>query len=117
MLLQPGKGVDIFSAIEQGVDFAFSFCVMENTFKELESLVNKTKKGSDKFNAKLGYIMAKQKGLKTISSTKNHVDDAIIEVITTDDYVATLDKKLQKRVLEKGAKIIVVKGKNQIVVK
>ncbi|MCA9478254.1 MAG: DUF188 domain-containing protein, partial [Nanoarchaeota archaeon] len=84
---------------------------------ELEKLSTSTKKGSDKFNAKLGYILAKQKGLKTLSSSLSHVDDAIVEIITADDYVATLDKALQKRVLEKGAKVIAVKNRNQVIVK
>ncbi len=117
MLLMPGKGLDIFSAIEHALHISFDFYVMEASYRELESLTTTAKKGSDKFNAKLGFIMAKQKGLKTISSPTDHVDDAIIEQITADDYVATLDKKLQKRIQKKGAKIIVVKNKNQVEVK
>lgn len=117
MLLMPGKGLDIFSAIEREVPFSFEFYVMDATYTELEKIMEGTKKGSDKFNAKLGLIMAKQRGLKTLLSPIDHVDDAIIEQITVDDYVATLDKKLQKRILDKGAKLIVMHGKNQVMIK
>ena len=117
MLLMPGKGLDVFSIIESTLHESFEFCVMARTFDELKTLSTSTKKGSDKFNAKLGYILAKQKGLKTLSSSLNHVDDAIIDVVTANDYVATLDKRLQKRVHEKGAKFIAVRNRNQVIIK
>lgn len=117
MLLMPGKGLDVFSAIENALDISFQFYTMQGSYDELEKLVSSSKKGSDKFNAKLGYIMAKQKGLKTIDSPLDHVDDAIVEQATSQDYVATMDKKLQKRIRDKGAKLIVVKNRNQVEIK
>lgn len=116
MLLMPGKGIDVISIIEEKVNFPFTFCVMARTYEELENLMQKAKKGSDKLNAKLGYLLAKQKSLKTLYSSLHHVDDAIIDTITKNDYVATLDKALQKRVIEKGAKVIAVRNRSQVII-
>lgn len=75
-------------------------------------------KGSDKFNAKLGFILAKQKGLKVLKSSQitNYADKAIEEILSEGVYVATLDKELQKKVKQKGGKVIAVKQKKVLYV-
>lgn len=119
-LLLPGsQGLDIYTEIDRLLLVPYTFFVMENSYKELQNIIEgKTKaKGKDKFNAKLGFILAKQKGLKTLacSSKEPLVDDNIVRIANEKTYVATLDKGLQKRLREKQAKIITVRQKNRLV--
>ena len=110
-LLLPGsKAVDVFSEIEHALSESFSFYVIDKTYDELQNLTTSAKKGADKFNAKLGFILGKQKGLKTLRSSQKVVDDAIVAHTDGSTYVATLDKDLQKRVREAGGKILTLRG-------
>lgn len=122
-LMLPGsKGLDIFTEIQRLMNEPYDLYVLTATFTELENIAKgntatKTK-GADKFNAKLAFVMAKQKGLKTLrSSSKNTlVDDQIIDLANEQTYVATLDKGLQKRLEKKQAHIITVR-QNRLVFK
>ncbi|MCF7798269.1 hypothetical protein K9M74_00025 [Candidatus Woesearchaeota archaeon] len=118
-LLLPGsEGIDIYTEIDRLVTESYELCVMENSYRELQHIMDgQTKaKGKDKFNAKLGFIMAKQKGLKSLacSSKEPLVDDNIVRIANEKTYVATLDKGLQKRLQKKQAKIITVRQKNHL---
>ena len=112
ILLLPGsRGFDVFTAIETLMQEPFQLCVIDQSYRELKAIADgKTKKnkGKDKFNAKLGIILAKQKGLKSISSSRKPslVDDQLVALAKPGVYIVTLDKTLQKRVLKKGAKVI-----------
>ena len=116
LMLLGSQGLDIFTAVSDLLEEPYELCVLDATLRELRNIFEgKTKaKGADKFNAKLGYILAKQKGLKTVRSSTAHVDDALVTVANENTYVATLDKTLQGRLKEQGATIIYVKGKNQL---
>ncbi len=120
LLLPSSQGIDIYSEINRVLTVPYELCVLENTYRELQHIIDgKTKaKGDDKFNAKLGFIMAKQKGLKILacSSKEPLVDDNIVRVANEKTFVATLDKELQKRLQKKGAKIITVRQKNHLIV-
>ena len=121
-LLLPGsQGLDIFSEIPHLIDGTLQLCVVESTLWELqniaEGLASSKTKGSDKFNAKLGLILAKQKGLKVLKTSQitNYADEAILEFAKEGIYVATLDKELQKKVKAKGGKIIAVKQRKNLI--
>lgn len=112
VLLLPGEGIDIFTEITKILDEKFEFCVIEGTFDELQKIMSgaNNPNSAEKFNAKLGFIMAKQKRLKTISgSSKELVDDTIVRVSDKNTYVATLDKELLNRLKEKGIARIVAR--------
>lgn len=112
-LLLPGsKAIDVFSGIEQAMDVPFKMCVMQHTLEELKGLLKGKKK--DSFNAKLGFILAKQKGLKALSSSQKLADDAIVDRVDEKTYVATLDRDLQKRVKDKGGRIISIRQKRVV---
>lgn len=121
-LLLPGsQGVDIFTEIHRLLDDSIQLCVVEATMWELQNIIDglakgKTK-GSDKFNAKLGLVLAKQKGLKVLKSSQitSFADQAILDFVDEDVYVATLDKELQKKVRSNGGKIIAVKQRKNLV--
>ena len=112
-LMLPGsKALDVFSGVEQVMDEPFRMCIMQHSLDELQQLLKGKRK--DSFNAKLGFILAKQKGLKALSSSQRLADDAIVDVTDDRTYVATLDRDLQKRVKNKGGRIISVR-QNQVI--
>ncbi len=119
LMLPASQGLDFYTQIDQLMTLPYELCVMENSFRELQHIMDdQTKaKGKDKFNAKLGFIMAKQKGLKTLSCSSEEplVDDNIVRLANEKVFVATLDKELQKRLKGKKAKIITVR-QNRLVV-
>lgn len=121
MLLIPGQiGVDIFTKIDEIITEPYEFCVINNTLNELKDIMEgktKAKHKSDKFNAKLGFLLVKQKRLKTLPDFSNLVDDTIVELSNSNVYVATQDKALQKRVEEKGAKLLLLRQQKYFVVK
>jgi len=121
ILLLPGQsGIDIFAEINNAVTEPYELCWLEGTLQELTKIMEgktKLKHKSDKFNAKLGIIMGKQKGLKTISHSLKNVDDAIVDLSSSNIYIVTLDKELQKRVEEKGAKLLLLRQQKYFVVK
>lgn len=121
ILLLPGQiGVDVFTEIDKAMHDSYEFCVLKGTLIELENIKEgKTRlnKKSDKFNAKLGIIMVKQKDLKILKQSLKLVDDAIVELSNSDVYVATQDRALQKRVEEKGAKLLLLHQQKYFVVK
>jgi len=118
-LLELGKGFDIFSLIEQTMTVPFEFYYIDQTITELKNimagLANGKTKGADKFNAKLALILIQQKGLKTLKSSSRYVDDAIVANSQSNVYVATMDKELQGRVNEKGAKILILRQKRVMI--
>lgn len=128
-LLLPGsQGIDIFSVIPQKIDDLVELAVVEPSLWELQHIIegsskSKTKhgkvKGSDKFNAKLGFVLVKQKGLKVLkpSQVTGFADEAIISFVKKGVFVATLDKDLQKKVLEKQGKVILVRQGKRLEIK
>ena len=116
-LLIPGEyGVDIFSEIERIADFKYKLYVMDNTIKELEKLIDRYGQKKEGMRVKLGYIMLKQKNLKTIKGSKEHVDDSIVEYASNNPdkvIVATQDKDLIKRL--KGIRTIRLRQKKYLI--
>ncbi len=111
ILLLPGsRGFDVFTALDSLLQEPFQVCIMDQSFRELKAIADGTtkSKGKDKFNAKLGFILAKQKGLKSLltSSKESLVDDQLVAQAKEGVYIVTLDKHLQKRIVAKGEKVI-----------
>lgn len=119
-LLIPGKfGVDIFTQIKEVVNERHQICIFEDTKKELQKIIHKNN-SKDSFNAKLGFVMAEQKNLKTLRSSKSHVDDAILSYATKNKdktIVATHDKDLIKQLKKIPVKIINLKQKKYLIIR
>ncbi|MBN1175906.1 hypothetical protein JXA48_04650 [Candidatus Woesearchaeota archaeon] len=120
-LLQLGKGVDIFTEIERVIVEPYELYYIDQTLIELKNIMDgKAKgrtKGADKFNAKLAFILIQQKGLKTLKSSSEYVDDAIVAIAEKGVYVATMDANLQRRVDKKGAKVLITRQNSHVVIK
>ncbi|MBN1275700.1 hypothetical protein JXA12_05425 [Candidatus Woesearchaeota archaeon] len=105
VLLLPGKGIDVFTLLHRAMEEPYRLCTYEGVIKELETIMKGEKKQS--FDAKLGYILAKQKALKTLASSSGaHIDDVFVAKTGTRDIVATQDKELTKRLKEKGVRVL-----------
>ncbi len=117
-LLVPGElGIDIFSEIERLIQERHEIVVFENTLEELETLIDRDK-SKHSFNAKLGFIMAKQKNLKTIKGFSGHVDDIILDYTKSKPenfIVATQDKDLKRRLKKNHVKTIGVRQKKYLI--
>lgn len=101
----PGNTIDIFGLLQEKLDEPYELCTYEGVLQELLKLSEK--KSKDAFNAKLGYIMAKQKALKTLSSSsKEHIDDVIVEKSSPKDIVVTQDAELIRRLTKKGVRVL-----------
>ena len=117
-LLIPGQfKVDIFSEIGRILEEPHELFMVEKTLAELEKIAQA---GSvkDRFAAKLALVLAAQKGLKRVPSSKGDIsaDDEIVVASDKDTYVATQDIALQRRAREKGAKVIMLRQKKYLVV-
>jgi rRNA-processing protein FCF1 len=108
-LLLPGQGTDIFSAIDEVMD-SYELFIIKGTVDELQKLMI-VGKGSEKFNAKLGYILINQKKARQLDNKGATVDDSIVAYTNDNTYVLTLDKKLKERIKEKNGRLLHLKGK------
>lgn len=118
-LIMPGElGIDIFSEIQKLMQEPYELCVMKATLEELEVLMLKYGPKKEGFNVKLGFILAKQKNLKTLSSSSDtYADKAILEIAGKNPattIVATQDKKLQGELKKLSARIITLRQKKYL---
>ncbi len=113
LLLLGSKGLDVLTESLRIIPDAVLPVVLDKTIDELLKIAEgKTgAKGKDKFNAKLGFIFVKQKGLKVLKSSPkdNLADDAIVRLSKEGDYVLTLDRALQKRLMKNNVRILSVR--------
>jgi rRNA-processing protein FCF1 len=129
MLLVPAQfKVDIFSELDRIMEEPYELAVLQGTMDELKKLAaGKTK---DSQAAKLGLLLVGHqqkrdfaassgsncKALKIIPSSNNlYVDDAIVE-IAEDEFVATNDSELKRRLLEKGIRVIYLKQQQHLAI-
>ncbi|RMF56029.1 nucleotide-binding protein, partial [Candidatus Woesearchaeota archaeon] len=121
-LLVPGQfGVDIFKELDRICYFNYKLFIIPETMKELLKIAE-TQKGAHKRAAELAVSLLKAKNVLTAKTEKNKkrgvfqsVDDLIIETATTQDFiVATQDKELKKKLLNKGVAIITLTQKKYL---
>jgi len=128
LLLFGQKGMDVFAEIGRAMQERYEFTVPELVLAELERLGKKASR--DGRAAKLAYTLVherlkmkheplvakllfrKEIPLKTVPCSEHHADDAILRIAEGDaahTIVATLDKGLQRRLLDKGVRILTVR--------
>ncbi|MCF7865961.1 hypothetical protein K9L67_02120 [Candidatus Woesearchaeota archaeon] len=118
-LIIPGElGIDIFSEIDRLMIEPYEICVLKESIKELETIINKHGQRKEGFNAKLGFLLAKQKNLKTLSGSKDkYVDEILVEIAKKQPektIIATQDKELQDRIIRKSARVIILRQKKYL---
>jgi rRNA-processing protein FCF1 len=105
IFLLPAKGIDIFHLIHEALQEPYELCTYEGVLLELQKLMEGKKK--DSFDAKLGYILIKQKALKILSSSlKTHIDDVIVQKADKKTIIVTQDKELIERLQAQGVRVL-----------
>lgn len=117
VLLLPGQGTDIFTAIEHAVLEPYDLFAVQSTYVELKRIIDGEKKvkGSEKFNAKLGFILANQKQVRQLKDKAKTVDDSLVAYADDRTVIFTLDRQLRGRIKGKGCKVMTLKGKSVVI--
>jgi rRNA-processing protein FCF1 len=108
--------IDIFSEFDRILDEKYELFVLEGGLRELEKFINEPGFSTRKRVAKsVVDLLSKRKDIKTLKSETDYVDDALAEL---QGYViATVDKELKKRVIQKGEKLITIRQSRHLVMK
>jgi uncharacterized protein len=130
MLLVPGQfKVDIFTELDRIMDEQYEIIILQGSLDELKK-ISETASGADKQAAKLAQLLVEHqrkrdftasttsncKGLKIVAGSKGkYVDDAIVE-IAEDEFVATNDSALKRRLLEIGVRVIYLKQQQHLAI-
>ncbi len=108
--------VDVFTQIEELLDEPFVLCVVDKTISELNKLCAAGRE-KDRFAARLGLVLLRQKNLKTLRSfSRKNTDDIILKKSDKNTYVATQDRALREKLRKKGAGIIGLRQKKYLVI-
>jgi rRNA-processing protein FCF1 len=122
LMIPAAMKVDIFSEIERIMDEPYEIYVLDKTMDELNKII-KEQPGKHKAAAKLALDLAKHKKLKILrakslnmaENSKNIiVDDSLVSISDKDTIIATQDGELKKNLHQKGAKIIILRGKKHL---
>ena len=121
LLLPAQYGVDIFEEINKICHFQFELYVLKESIEELENII-RDQRGKYKDRAKIGLAIIehklKQKSLNIITFSKeSNVDDILVSIADNNNYIATQDKGLKRRVKDKGSKVIILRAKKYLEIK
>ena len=105
--------VDIFSEINRICDFNYKLCIYENSIDELKNIIEK-QSGKNRKAAQFALKLIKLKNIEIIKSNQKDVDSLILENLDKDLIIATLDINLRKKLLKKGASVIVLRQKKYL---
>ncbi len=104
--------IDLESELDRICDFTYRISVLKGSITELERLINESKL-FEKRLIKLALSFIKQKGLNIIEK-QGYVDDLLVEMDPETSIIATQDKRLKKRLKDKGFKIITIRQKKYL---
>jgi hypothetical protein len=80
---------------------------------ELEKLANGG--GTEGVAASVGLDLATER-CRTVETDATYADDAVVELAADADYVVTNDRPLRDRLLERGVRVIGLRGRNTLAV-
>lgn len=110
-------GVDIFSEIDKICDFSYDICIIDKSLEEIDNIINNSK-GQTKQEAELALSIINKKNPKVLKTDGDFqgksVDDTIVSLADKNTIVATQDKELKQRLLEKGVSVIVLRQKKHL---
>lgn len=108
--------VDIFAESERVVERRIEFVVLKSVIQELErNLEDAVRTEKFKFRIALDFVeRCTIIGLDELSSAEP-VDEQILEyALSVDGIVATNDKELRKKSLERGVPVLFMRGKKRL---
>lgn len=107
--------VDIFDEIDRISTFNYKLYIIDKTLDELDNIIEK-QRGKSKEAARFAKQLIKLKKLETINTKEDdEVDKIILDTVNKDEYiVATQDKLLKKKLMEKKIPIIILRQKKHL---
>ena len=105
--------IDIFSEFNRICNFSYKLHIFEQSMNELKNIIGK-QSGKSKKAAQFALKLIKLKNISIIASSPKDVDSLILENPDKDAIVATQDMHLKKKLLEKGASVIILRQKKYL---
>ena len=105
--------VDIFSELERICHFNYRLCVFEQSVDELSNIVEK-QKGKSRNAAQFALKLIKLKDIGVLKAEGRYVDAMLLKNADKDTVIATQDRLLKKKLLEKGVSVIILRQKKYL---
>ena len=105
--------VDIFSEFSRICNFNYKLFIFEQSINELKNIIEK-QTGKNRKAAQFALKLIKLKNINIIKSKRKNVDSLILKNASNDTIVATQDSHLKKKLLEKGASVIILRQKKYL---
>ena len=105
--------VDIFSEFDRICHFNYKLCAFEQSVNELKNIME-NQKGKSKKAAQLALKLIKPKSIAILKAEGKYVDDILLKNTDKDAIVATQDKLLKKKLLEKCISVIILRQKKYL---
>jgi len=107
--------VDYVEEIRRICSFNYKIFIIDRTIDELNHLIDNSR-GNIVLNAKLARLIVTKKGIEKISTSSNRtVDRLILENVTNEDIVATMDAGLKQKLKKKGVQLIILRKRQFLV--
>jgi rRNA-processing protein FCF1 len=115
LMMPVERDVRVFDELERllGTDAsALDLVTPRAVVAELESLA--AGRGEEGTAASVGRDLSER--CRVADTDESYADDAVVELATADDYVVTNDKPLRDRLLERGVRVIGIRGANELTI-
>ena len=105
--------VDIFSELERISNFNYKLCIFEQSVDELSNIVEK-QKGKSRNAAQFALKLIRLKDIGVLKAEGRSVDIMLLKNADKDTVIATQDRLLKKKLLEKGVSVIILRQKKYL---
>ncbi len=106
--------VDIHSELTRILDFGFEVAILDRTMEELDTIIARGKKEGQQ--AKLAKTILMTKKVTILPTAGGHTDNLLLEKADENNIIATMDKALKRRLKQKGQDVVIIRGKQKLVV-
>jgi len=110
--------VDIYTQIDKISTFKYKIFILDKTLQELNKIIE-DQKGKNKDAARIALKLISIKDIEVIKTESNkNTDDTIYEIALKDDFiVATQDKDLKRKLVNRGCRVIILKQKKILAIR
>ena len=105
--------VDIFSELERICNINYKLCIFEQSVDELSNIVEK-QKGKSRNAAQFALKLIRLKDIGVLKAEGRSVDIMLLKNADKDTVIATQDRLLKKKLLEKGVSVIILRQKKYL---
>ena len=105
--------IDLFGELSRVCDFAFETVVLDRVLEELESV--KARGGRKKELANVALLVLSKSRITVLNTTStSSVDSLLVKLADKNDFVATQDQALKRRLRQKGVPVVVIREKGYL---